>query len=197
MLALGVGLVSSAAFGLPWDVDMADSQAIKAFEQEMEALPPGVISQDNALTPTDWTPVTGTGMAYRTTEEGKALEPFTMMNNKVQPLDITEPHVLRVGEEMFDVYCTPCHGDGQTLGAVAAPGRFPGVPVLSGSDGRLQDRTDAEIYLTVMNGWGLMPNFDWAVSNDEAWAIVGYVRTLNNGAYRPPIPDTDIEEGAP
>ncbi len=164
---------------------MADSQAVKAFEQTMAPLPEGVVSQDNPLTPTDWTPATGTGMTWRMSDEGKALTPFTMVDNKQAPLGDR----LEEGSHMYDVYCTPCHGDGQTLGVVAGKGTFKGlVPKLSGSDGRLKDRTDAEVYLTILSGFGMMPAFDWGVSSDEAWAITQYVRTMPNGKYIAPEP---------
>lgn len=197
-VVVGVGLMSTAAFGIPWDIDMADSQAVKAFEREMIPPPEGVVSQDNVLTPTGWTPATGTGMVYRTTEAGKNLTPFTMVDNSPVPLDLTDQKVIDQGEKMYGVYCTPCHGDGTTLGAVAAPGRFPAVPKLTAGD-RLPNRTDGEVYLTILNGWGLMPTFDWALSNDEAWSIVAYIRKdMKNGQYIPPAPEpAETEEGDP
>ena len=46
--------VSTAAWALPWNVDMVDSDAVKAYEQEMRTLPQGVVAQPNALTPLGW-----------------------------------------------------------------------------------------------------------------------------------------------
>ena len=47
LLALGVLGTSSVALGLPWDVDMADSVAVKAYEQPMPPLPVGALRNDD------------------------------------------------------------------------------------------------------------------------------------------------------
>lgn len=48
---VGILVMSSVALGLPWDIDMADAQTVKAYEQPMRGLPVGVVSQDNVLSP--------------------------------------------------------------------------------------------------------------------------------------------------
>jgi len=169
--------ISTAAFGLPWDVDMADGQATKSYSDEMTAPPEGTVAQPHDLTPR------GPGFApdgsvvpnvERGTPEGDAL---------------TNPYAVDVamGEEMYVTYCTPCHGDGQTLGPVAEHG-FPAVAILSGPEGRSKDRPDGFLYLTVRNGGGLMPNYGWAMSDQEMWSIVSYLRTLPDSQYVPPSP---------
>lgn len=185
-VGVGVALAATAstvALGLPWDVDMADSQAIRGYERAMNPLPEQIVSQPNMLTPTDWTHVTGTDMAYRTTPEGKAMTPFLMIDGQMQDFPSSDAS-LEMGDKMYTTYCWPCHGDGNVLGPVAAPGRYPAVPQLSGSAGRLSSRTDGEVYLTMLNGWGLMPSYEWAMNNEEMWAVVHYLRTLPQGEYK-------------
>lgn len=175
-------LTSTVAFGLPWDIDMADAQSVKAYEWEMTPLPEGVVPQDNILTPTKFVENYSLGSA-----EGKAL---------VNPVPASEAH-LATGKKMYDVYCTPCHGDGQKLGKVSEAG-YPGIAVLSGSSpmARLPKLTDGQLYLTIRNGKGLMPDYGWAMNDTEMWSLVHYARTMPNAAYIPPAPPA-AEEPTP
>lgn len=168
LVALGV---STAAFGLPWDIDMADSQAFDAYRIPMRGLPDGVVSQEHVLTPTRYTP-----NFQRGTPEGEALTagfPAT-------------PEVLSEGKRMFGIYCTPCHGDGVETGPVGQPGRFPGVVPLAGPGGVAKMRSDGWIFLTIRNGGAVMPAYGWAMNDQEMWSIVHYVRTLPNAQHTPP-----------
>ncbi len=165
--------ISSAALGLPWDTDMADGQAVKAYSVPMRPLPEGVVSQENLISPVHFSP-----NFQRGTAEGEAL---------TNPL-AESATVLATGEKMYGIYCTPCHGDGLNLGPVAQPGRFPGVAVLSGAQGRVHLRTDGWIYLTARNGGGIMPAYGWAMNDTELWSIVSYLRTMPNSRYTPPAP---------
>ncbi len=168
-LAIVAGLgASTAAFGLPWDVDMADSQAIKGYERTAAGLPPGVVAQDNMLSPRTFAP----------NFKGEALRP---------PMPANE-QVLAKGKVMYQTYCTPCHGDGVALGPVAQPGRFPGVVSLGGPNGIAKNRSDGWLYLTIRNGGAIMPYYGWAMTDDEMWSLVHYVRTLPNAKYNPPVP---------
>ena len=164
-VAIGLGL-SSAALGLPWDIDMADGQQRKAFSFEMRPLPEGVVAQ----------PFNGqarpTPNVVRRTPEADAL------TNPLDPNDQTRAR----GKAMYGIYCTPCHGDGINLGPVAQPGRFAGVSVLAGPAGVLQQLSDGHVYLTIRNGGERMPSYSWAMSDEEMWSVVSYVRTLENGA---------------
>lgn len=169
---VGLG-AATAAIGLPWDVDMADSQGHKAYEAPMKGIAEGAVAQANVLTPVGFVP-----NFDRTTPEGQAL---------ASPFEVTDA-TLASGKRMFGIYCTPCHGDGQTLGPIGGPGRFPGVATLSGPAGILKNRTDGWVYLTIRNGGAVMPYYGWAMTDAEMWSIVHYVRTLPDSAYIPPAP---------
>lgn len=166
---------STAAFGLPWDLDMVDSQAFKGYEHKMEPLPEGVVSQQNLISPKYYVPSYPVPSA-----ETAAL---------FSPLPNT-PETIAKGEKFYHIYCTPCHGDGVNLGPVAAPGRVPAVAVLSGPDGRLNRLTDGWVYMTIRHGSisKIMPAYGYTMTESEVWSIVHYLRTLDNGAYVPPAP---------
>jgi len=180
---VAVGSISTAAFGLPWDIDMADSQAVRGYEEQLVGIPEGSVAQESMLSPRGFTP-----NYKRGTPEGNALTaPFP-------PSAAT----LATGETMYNTYCAPCHGtDGVTLGPVAQPGRYPGVVALAGSAGIAKNRTDGWIYLTIRNGGAIMPYYGWAMSDDEMWSVVQYVRTLDGAAYIPPEPPPADEEAQP
>lgn len=89
---------------------------------------------------------------------------------------------------MYDAYCYPCHGsDGAELGPIAqterAPDRFPGILPLAGAGGVAKLRDDHWIYLTIRNGGANMPPYGHAMTDEEMWSIVHYVRTFDDAAY--------------
>jgi mono/diheme cytochrome c family protein len=172
MTAVAILGVSTAAIGLPWDIDMADTQIVKAYEQRMSGPVDGTVAQPHLLTPEPQVQ-----NFTRTSPEGQAL---------TSPYDADERQ-LAMGARMYGIYCTPCHGaDGVNLGQVAQPGRLPGVVPLAGPAGVARLRTDGWIYLTIRNGGAVMPTYGWAMSDEEMWAVVRHVRTLADAAYIPP-----------
>lgn len=170
---VGLGVASSAAWGLPWDLDMTDSQAIKGYERVMLPLPEGVVAQPHVLSPKGYAPT----YAF-TAPEVAGMKP---------PFESTEDTIAQ-GERMYGIYCTPCHGDGKELGPVAQPGRVPAVPQLSGDKGVLQRRSDGWVYLTIRHGSlsQIMPAYGYMMTEQEMWATVHYLRTMENGQYVPP-----------
>ena len=169
-----LALTSTVAFGLPWDIDMADAQTVKAYEYEMSPPPEGTVLQPNELTP-GW---------YRDnytlgTPAGNAL------TNPLPKTDAT----LATGKRMFDIYCTACHGDGVELNSNVSE-NYPGIAILAGDSpaARLKAIPDGRLYLTIRNGFGLMPAYDYAMNDDEMWSLVHYARTLPKADYIPPAP---------
>jgi mono/diheme cytochrome c family protein len=190
-----------AALALPWDVDMVDSPARRAYScweytkddegnrvcvRGMQPLPEGVVAQSNILSPS----------AMMTPEIDKANA--AAWSELINPIR-RSPETLAKGERMFNIYCTPCHGtpnaDGKIehLGTVAQPGRMAGVIGLTGDSGILQSRNDGQVYRAIRVGNAIMPSYGWAMTDEEMWSVVHYTRTLDNGAYRPPTPAANEE----
>jgi mono/diheme cytochrome c family protein len=86
------------------------------------------------------------------------------------------PESVRRGGELYAVYCTPCHGpSGKGDGLVAT--KF--VPPADLSNADLQKgRTDGywQSYLSV--GGAIMPSYSEALSAEERWHVVNFLRTL-------------------
>lgn len=177
---LGVALLSTAAWAFPWDIDMVDSPAAKAYKWKMMPLPEGVVARNGA---TDITKVRRMNVDV-STPEGKAI---------ANPYAVDEA-LLAKGKKTFDVYCQTCHGPNGEGGAPVSDNnpaqgkkRFllP-IPKLVGDGGRATIRTDAEIYYAVRNGKAAMPGYSWAMTEQEMWATVAYLRTIPGGTMLPP-----------
>jgi mono/diheme cytochrome c family protein len=192
-------MVSAAALGLPWDIDMADSSSRNAYTcwktetaedgtekciNSMRTLPEGTVSQPNLLTPN----------AY-TVDYPKFDPRWAELHNPVA----TGPATLASGQKMYRVYCAPCHGNVEgnavpKLGPVSDAGMVGVVP-LTGAAGVLKGRTDGHLYRVVRKGNAIMPAYGWAMTDREVWSLIHYMRTLDGAQYVPPAPIEPDEEG--
>lgn len=92
------------------------------------------------------------------------------------PLAISD-RVLAAGNNIYSQLCAVCHGnkgagDGVTAAALQPkPADF--------TTAAFQDQTDGEIYYKVTEGRPPMPGFKTQLSEQQAWAIVHYLRTFS------------------
>lgn len=94
------------------------------------------------------------------------------------PFEVTADVVAR-GQERFNIYCAPCHdqtGAGNGLVAQRSQGAFAGITKLY--DNRLKDAPDGEIFQTITYGKGRMPGYAAQIPEEDRWAIVTWVRVL-------------------
>ena len=86
------------------------------------------------------------------------------------------PASVQKGGELFVIYCTPCHGaQGKGNGPVST--KF--VPPADLTNADLQKaRTDGywQSYMSV--GGAVMPSYGEALSAEERWHVVNFLRTL-------------------
>jgi len=85
------------------------------------------------------------------------------------------------GKELFTVACLPCHGpQGKGDGPAAPTLQRNGVPIRPGnlSSPKLWDQPDGAIFWKISEGKTPMPAFQEALSEEQRWKIVNYVRTL-------------------
>ncbi|HUO08627.1 MAG TPA: cytochrome c [Phycisphaerae bacterium] len=106
------------------------------------------------------------------------------------------PEFLRRGEERFNIYCAPCHGmsgygDGminaraQSLMATGTDGTSWTQPQ-NLNEQKIIDRPDGHIFNTITNGIRTMPPYDKQISIMDRWAIVAYVRALEQSQHASP-----------
>lgn len=105
------------------------------------------------------------------------------------PVEITKDLIAR-GQERFDIYCSMCHGydglggDSGTVGRLwsiapanlAGDARFLDRSLESGKDGYLFHIVREGLYTP--DGKIRMPSYKHAVDEQDAWAIVAYLRVL-------------------
>ncbi len=163
-----VGLTAATpAHALPWDIDMVDAYFYRGYEWNMMTVPDGAVSQNR------WA-----ANNNRMTPEGQAL---------TSPYPVNDASVAS-GMQMFNIYCAACHGAEGKGGAAVADNtsgkRYPVPPsMLSGAGAVSSMRSDGYLYLTIRNGAAVMPGYGQAMDDDEMWAIVSYIRTLDGAAY--------------
>jgi len=83
---------------------------------------------------------------------------------------------MQKGQELFRIYCTPCHG---VLGAGEGPvvqRGFPAPPTLHSE--RLREATDSHFYSVITHGAGRMGSYADRLTPQERWAVVAHVRAL-------------------
>ncbi len=100
--------------------------------------------------------------------------PFVGREN---PLPADEATIAR-GRELYVKTCAPCHGADADGKGPASAGLVP--PPANFHDGRLAPLDDDFLFWRVATGKKAtaMPAFEGALSEDERWAILRYLRTI-------------------
>jgi mono/diheme cytochrome c family protein len=95
--------------------------------------------------------------------------------------------ILARGQERFNIYCAPCHGQtGDGKGMVTCkrdkatdPCQSRGfAPLPSYEDPRLRQMPDGQLFATITHGVRTMPAYGPQVPIEDRWSIVAYVRAL-------------------
>lgn len=97
------------------------------------------------------------------------------------------PEVLRRGQERFDIFCAVCHdrsgsGNGLVLQRAKLVSRAAfnfNLPDL-GREPRLVEAKDGYLYQVITLGQATMPSYAHQIPVADRWAIVHYVRALQN-----------------
>jgi mono/diheme cytochrome c family protein len=106
--------------------------------------------------------------------EGPAYVPGA--GSPTNPVPADEASLAR-GMQLYSIHCQMCHGEaGQGNGTIAAflvqkkPANL--------SEALVQDKDDGTLFLTISNGFGMMPALNSHLNVRERWDVVNYVRTL-------------------
>ena len=88
------------------------------------------------------------------------------------------PESIALGKQRFDVFCLPCHGP-EAKGGVTGPVATKFIPPPDITNPELQrQRTDGYWHSYIMVGGAVMPAYGEALSSQEAWHVVNYLRSL-------------------
>jgi mono/diheme cytochrome c family protein len=94
----------------------------------------------------------------------------------VNPVAADEVSLGR-GAQLFSIHCQMCHGEnGQGTGPIAAF-LIQKRPADLSSD-LVQTKDDGTLFLTLSNGFGLMPALNENLTVRERWDVVNYIRTF-------------------
>jgi mono/diheme cytochrome c family protein len=117
-----------------------------------------------------------------TVARGQRHEDRLLYTGKVNGADATmfpfavDARVMARGQERFNIYCSPCHGQtGQGDGMVVRRG-FRRPP--SFHQDRLRNAPVGHIFDAITNGFGAMPDYAAQIRAEDRWAIIAYVRAL-------------------
>jgi mono/diheme cytochrome c family protein len=87
------------------------------------------------------------------------------------------PEKINAGKILYQTYCSPCHGTkGKGDGAAAAA--LNPKPADHTSPALLKE-TDGSLFYKISEGRTPMPKYKEAFSDEQRWALVDYIRTLN------------------
>jgi len=96
---------------------------------------------------------------------------------------------LERGRQRYVIYCQPCHdarGDGKGILFQRA-----NVPTASFHQEKILKYADGQIFDVITNGAGLMSGYRWPIPPADRWAIVAYVRSLEQKRLASAPPTTD------
>lgn len=102
---------------------------------------------------------------------------------------------LARGEELYNRVCATCHGeDGYGANAYIVD-RWPALVAYNLAGETVAGYSDSYIYGMIRAGRGTMPAYNYAITHFDRWAVVNYVRQLQQaaGTYTPE-PQADRED---
>ncbi len=151
----GAGGLMGKNLAIRWMDNMTVTPRVMPGERSF-AMPPGSIPRSG-------------GELYYPKEEREAAAA------RKNPIAATAESVKK-GGELFAIYCTPCHGlSGKGDGLVTA--KF--VPPADLTNADLQKgRTDGYWQSYLSAGGAVMPSYGEALTSEERWHVVNYLRTL-------------------
>jgi len=88
------------------------------------------------------------------------------------------PASVAIGKEHYVTFCVPCHGP-EAKGGVTGPVATKFIPTPDLTNVELQkQRTDGYWHSYIVVGGAVMPAYGEALSSQEAWHIVNFLRSL-------------------
>ncbi len=147
---IALALLPSLAQAWPWSNDMANQISIKPQEKPM-------------LFPSRSVPVSAT--ATQIVDRAK-------VNDLPNPVSVNAESV-KVGKQLFTIYCTPCHGTGAGDGLVGEKLILRPFDLTSDN---VKSQPDGFIFGYMTFGGAVMPPYANDLSPTERWHVVNFIR---------------------
>ena len=159
----------SQGWSYPWNKDMVDQPAEKP---QKSAAPP----------PPKAVPITGSETLPAPTTESELFKAKDAAATIRNPVPATAESVAR-GEDLYRTNCAVCHGEGGH-GDGPVGRKFDPVPVDLNKD-YTQSQADGQLFFTLTRGRVAMPFYRDALSQQERWDVVNYVKSEFGKQSRP------------
>ena len=118
-----------------------------------------------------------TGVVPRGTRPIIPREQRDVAARQPNPIKATDSS-LAIGKQQYTTFCVPCHGS-EAKGGVTGPVATKFIPTPDLTNVELQrQRTDGYWHSYIVAGGAVMPSYGEALSSQEAWHIVNYLRSL-------------------
>lgn len=182
--------------GMHWFLDMHDTLAVEAQEEDPTTLDDGTERTRGAGLAEV---LAGPGSGIRVPPQGSVprnFQPYLIADIEEagrslrNPLPMTKA-VLARGQDQYQVYCALCHGNrGGNLATGRGDGsvtpRFPAelVPGLVGAKSNAVNWSDGKIYHMITRGRNAMLPYEAQIAPADRWAIVHYIRLLQKAAEK-------------
>ena len=161
MLLCAALAAPSTLQALPWNDDMKDQPSVKAQATEVELPAESVPSDGGELDgPADLPEL----VRARLSAGERLSDPL--------PADDADEHR---GPLMYETYCQVCHGAAGSGGGSVGLKYNPQPMDLTLP--YVQNQPDGQLFYTITHGGVVMPSYRFAMSKDDRWRIVRYLRT--------------------
>ena len=153
--------ISVVGWAFPWNQDMVDQPVAKPHRGQAPAGPGSIPIEGGETLPAP------------TTEQGMfdAKDDAAVIPNP----EAATPESIVQGENLYQINCLVCHGAG---GLGDGPvGQLLAVAPVDLNDAYTQDQADGQIFFTLTRGRGTMPYYRDALSHEERWHVINYLRS--------------------
>ncbi|HLR90409.1 MAG TPA: c-type cytochrome [Balneolaceae bacterium] len=104
------------------------------------------------------------------------------------PFELTRDFLYR-GQDRYDVYCQVCHGGIGNGQGVIMTGGYGYVPAPTFHRPESYNMPDGEFYSAITHGIRTMPSYASQINVEDRWAIVAYIRALQQSQN---VPESDM-----
>lgn len=96
---------------------------------------------------------------------------------------------LARGQERYGIYCAVCHGESGDGAGVTSKYGIAGIANLHAPNFSAADYPDGRLFDVISNGKGNMSGYGYNIPVNDRWAIVAYIRAMQNAKN---IPLTEV-----
>lgn len=131
----------------------------------------------NRLTPLFVLLLGAAALSYRSAQDALPQETWEVPEKyqKMKNPYAGDPDNDRIGQDLYNQYCTSCHGKkGQGDGPNAG---LTDVPVKDFTEPSFKEQADGSVYYKLIKGRGIMPPFESLIDYEEdRWLLVNYIK---------------------